>query len=102
MEVFIAGEILEIDQPVGTLPELARNVARRLAGQALGFSAADRLHIDVHAPFIRLHEGKRLAIGGNTKKSPLRMTEKIADGNRCIRSRERWNRGDHTEAAEHK
>src|SRR2546421_11255744 len=84
MKILVVYEVLDIDQALRSLPEVIRNIARGLAGQTDRLASRKRLDIDVHAPLVRLHERKRLAVGRDAKVAALGMAEKIAHGDRRL------------------
>src|SRR5437867_11380751 len=100
MEILVASKILDIDQALRPLPEVIRNIARGLAGQTDRLASRKWLDIDVHAPLVRLHERKCLAVGRDAKVAALGMAEEIAHGDRRLGGGARRRQRDDPESAE--
>src|SRR5437773_4536317 len=101
MKILVASKVLDIDQALGPLPEVIRNIARGLAGETDRLASRERLDIDVNAARVRLHECKCLAVGRDAKVAALGMAEKIAHGDRrVVGGARRWQRDD-LESAQH-
>ena len=81
VEIFVALEILQVDDTVRSLPEISRNVALGLAGDAHGLAAGARPHEHVHAVLIRLHERNAVAVRRDLEAGPLRVPEEVAQWN---------------------
>jgi hypothetical protein len=54
--ILVALEVLQVDDAIRALPEISGDVALGLAGDPHDFSARARLHENVHAILVRLHE----------------------------------------------
>ena len=76
VKVFIAAKVLHVQNAVA-FPEISANIARRLAGHAFGFTAADGLHENIQAAFIRCQPRQIFAVGRYLVPSFLRVLEEI-------------------------
>src|SRR3989441_2115977 len=101
MKILVASEVLDIDQALRSLPEVIRNIACGLAGQTDRLASRKRLDINVHAPLVRLHERKCLAVRRDAKVAALGMVEEIAHWDpRLVGGARRWQRDD-LQSAQH-